>query len=160
METILRSTRINANPLNSYSGEGRAHFLNATSQTAAAEALINSNLVSTRYVDNHLRPSESYPANPNGSPGGIAGIDPLLPPHNSLTQTLPLRLKYEERSNVLTCDPAPGLRSKDGRVLAMMPHPERCVMNPGSWVPAKVQEEWGDFGPWIKVFQNARRWVG
>ena len=106
-------------------GEGRAYFQDAGSQTAAAEALLNSNLVSVRYVDNHLQPTESYPANPNGSPGGIAG-----------------------------------LRSGDGRVLAMMPHPERCVLHPGSWVSPKVQEEWDEYGPWMRVFQNARRWVG
>ena len=62
-----------------YSGEGRAYFLNASSQTTAAQALLSSNLVSIRYVDNYLRPTESYPANPNGSPCGIAGIDPSKP---------------------------------------------------------------------------------
>ena len=53
-----------------------------------------------------------------------------------------------------------GLRSVDGRVLAMMPHPERCVLNPGSWVPPGAENEWGDHGPWLRVFQSARRWVG
>ena len=106
-------------------GEGRAHFRHARSQSSSAQALFNANQVSIRYVDNYLKPTEAYPANPNGSPLGIAGV-----------------------------------RSKDGRVLAMMPHPERCVMNPGSWVPPYAQEEWGDFGPWIRVFQSVRRWVG
>lgn len=106
-------------------GEGRAEFDGASSQSNAGQALFDDNLVSVRYVNNHLKPTETYPANPNGSPLGIAGI-----------------------------------RSKDGRVLAMMPHPERCVMNPGSWVPPGAQEEWGDFGPWIRIFQSARRWVG
>lgn len=106
-------------------GEGRAYFDGASSQSNAAQALFDGNQVSVRYVNNYLKPTETYPSNPNGSPLGIAG-----------------------------------LRSADGRVLAMMPHPERCVMNPGSWVPPDAQDEWGDFGPWIRIFQSARRWVG
>lgn len=104
--------------------EGRAHFSTTESQSAAAASLFAQHLVPIRYVDNYLVPTERYPANPNGSPLGIAG-----------------------------------LRSVDGRVLAMMPHPERCVLNPGSWVPPGA-EKWGDFGPWVRVFQSARRWVG
>lgn len=110
-------------------GEGRAYFsqnnTTSLSQSAAAEALLADNQVSIRYVDNYLQPTEQYPANPNGSPGGIAGV-----------------------------------RSVDGRVLALMPHPERCVMNPGSWVPEEEAKGWGDFGPWMRVFRSARRWVG
>ena len=106
-------------------GEGRAHFKDAHSQEHGAQALLDADQVSIRFVDNYLKPTETYPANPNGSPLGIAGV-----------------------------------KSKDGRVLAMMPHPERCVLNPGSWVPTGAQEEWGDFGPWIRVFQSARRWIG
>lgn len=35
-----------------------------------------------RYVNNYLRPTENYPANPNGSPCGIAGVlNPPNPPH-------------------------------------------------------------------------------
>ncbi|PLN85904.1 phosphoribosylformylglycinamidine synthase [Aspergillus taichungensis] len=53
-----------------------------------------------------------------------------------------------------------GIRNEDGRVLAIMPHPERTVMNGiASWLPAKA-EEWGDIGPWGRVFFSARRWVG
>ena len=106
-------------------GEGRAHFDNASSQSNAAQALFDAKQVSVRYIDNYLKPTETYPANPNGSPLGIAGLS-----------------------------------SRDGRVLAMMPHPERCVMNPGSWVPPGAQDQWGDFGPWIRVFRSARGWVG
>ena len=32
-----------------------------------------------RYVDNYLRPTETYPSNPNGSPCGIAGEDLPFP---------------------------------------------------------------------------------
>jgi phosphoribosylformylglycinamidine synthase len=54
-----------------------------------------------------------------------------------------------------------GVRSLDGRVLAMMPHPERTIMaNVGSYIPKKQSEEWGEFGPWVRMFKSARRWVG
>ncbi|MBP7177398.1 MAG: phosphoribosylformylglycinamidine synthase [Moraxellaceae bacterium] len=50
-------------------GEGRV------SDTAArVTALANSGLVSLGFVDNHGRPTEAYPLNPNGSYAGISGI--------------------------------------------------------------------------------------
>lgn len=53
-----------------------------------------------------------------------------------------------------------GVRTPNGRVLAIMPHPERTVMNGiASWLPPNA-EEWGDIGPWGRVFFSARRWVG
>lgn len=64
-------------------GEGRAEFANA----AAFEACNNSGLVALRFIDNHLNPTQSYPANPNGSPAGITslttedGRTTLLMPH-------------------------------------------------------------------------------
>lgn len=62
----------------------------------------------------------SYPANPNGSPDGIAGI----------------------------C-------SEDGRHLAMMPHPERCLR---SWNWAYYTEENHNITPWTELFINGRKW--
>lgn len=54
-----------------------------------------------------------------------------------------------------------GVRSKDGRVLIMMPHPERTIMaDVGSYVPPEQVEEWGEYGPWVRMFRSARRWVG
>ncbi|KAI0414857.1 CobB/CobQ-like glutamine amidotransferase domain-containing protein [Xylaria grammica] len=51
--------------------------------------------------------------------------------------------------------------SDDGRVLAMMPHPERTIMaDVASYVPQKELKEFGPYGPWIKMFRNARKWVG
>ncbi|CAL6385891.1 unnamed protein product [Bathycoccus prasinos] len=50
-----------------------------------------------------------------------------------------------------------GLCSKDGRHLAMMPHPERAFLGwqlPWSPKDANVQ----DVGPWLKMFQNAADW--
>jgi phosphoribosylformylglycinamidine synthase len=49
------------------------------------------------------------------------------------------------------------LTTRDGRVTILMPHPERVfrtVLN--SWHPA----EWPEDGPWMKLFYNAREWVG
>ncbi|KAI8637060.1 phosphoribosylformylglycinamidine synthase [Parasitella parasitica] len=49
--------------------------------------------------------------------------------------------------------------SPDGRVLIMMPHPERVVLKESnSWYPA--DNNWGQVGPWLKMFRNARQWVG
>ncbi len=50
-----------------------------------------------------------------------------------------------------------GLTSADGRFTIMMPHPERCFRSvQHSWHP----KEWGEDGPWLKLFRNARRFVG
>jgi hypothetical protein len=51
-------------------GEGRAEFRD----TGGADAALASGLVALRFVDHHGKPAESYPANPNGSPGGITGL--------------------------------------------------------------------------------------
>ena len=54
-----------------------------------------------------------------------------------------------------------GVRSQDGRVLALMPHPERTIMSGiASWIPNGKAEEWGTEGPWARIFTSARRWVG
>jgi phosphoribosylformylglycinamidine synthase len=54
-----------------------------------------------------------------------------------------------------------GVRTPDGKVLALMPHPERTVLKEvRSWAPSELEEDWGDFGPWIRIFKSARRWVG
>ena len=55
----------------------------------------------------------------------------------------------------------PGVRTPDGRVLALMPHPERTVLkNVGSYIPGGMADEWGEVGPWGRMFRSARRWVG
>ncbi len=49
-----------------------------------------------------------------------------------------------------------GLCSADGRVTLMMPHPERVWRTVQySWAPPS----WGEEGPWLKLFTNARAWV-
>ncbi len=45
----------------------------------------------------------------------------------------------------------------DGRFTAMMPHPERVFRSVQmSWHPPG----WGEDSPWMRMFRNARRWVG
>lgn len=105
-------------------GEGRASFSSANNQ----QTLDGDGLIPIKYVDNRLKvaEAEAYPYNPNGSPGGVAGV-----------------------------------RSADGRVLALMPHPERTIMaDVGSYIPREQVSEWGEFGPWVRMFKSARRWVG
>jgi phosphoribosylformylglycinamidine synthase len=97
-------------------GEGRAEF------ARSPQAALDAGLVALRFVDNHGRATETYPANPNGSPLGIAGLTNL-----------------------------------DGRFTIMMPHPERVFRSVQySWAP----QEWGEDGPWLRLFRNARVAVG
>ncbi|EMC93912.1 hypothetical protein BAUCODRAFT_36364 [Baudoinia panamericana UAMH 10762] len=109
-------------PIVTAHGEGRAQF--SPTGSATPQSLIDQGLVCMRYTDNHLRPTERYPHNPNGSPLGITAV-----------------------------------RTPDGRVLALMPHPERTILKDvGSYIPKEQAKEWGEFGPWIRLFRSARRW--
>lgn len=48
-----------------------------------------------------------------------------------------------------------GFSAAQGRVLIMMPHPERVFRTvQHSWAPA----DWGEQAPWQAMFHNARRW--
>ena len=50
-----------------------------------------------------------------------------------------------------------GLTTRGGRVTIMMPHPERVFRAvQHSWGP----DEWFEDGPWMRMFRNARKWVG
>lgn len=86
------------------------------------------------YVDNRGQVTEQYPFNPNGSPQGLAGAT-----------------------------------TADGRFTILMPHPERVSRNVTmSWAPQRwsqadtggVEATNGGFTPWIRLFQNARVWIG
>ncbi len=65
----------------------------------------------------------AYPANPNGSPEGVAAV----------------------------C-------SNDGRHLAMMPHPERCL-RPWNWAHYEKGRSNDTITPWIDLFTNGRIWL-
>jgi phosphoribosylformylglycinamidine synthase len=50
-----------------------------------------------------------------------------------------------------------GLTSRDGRATILMPHPERVFRTvTNSWHP----DEWGEDGAWLRLFRNARIFVG
>jgi phosphoribosylformylglycinamidine synthase len=99
-------------------GEGRAEF----AASAGAARVATDHLITMRFVDNYGRVATRYPANPNGSPLGIAG-----------------------------------LTTSDGRVTVSMPHPERVFRTvQNSWHPAG----WGEDGGWLRLFRNARVWLG
>ncbi len=99
-------------------GEGRAEF----ATDVAGQSFVESGRVAVRYVNADRSVARTYPANPNGSPFGIAAVT-----------------------------------SRDGRVTAIMPHPERSfryVQN--SWRPDGAGEASG----WQRLFVNARRSLG
>jgi len=97
-------------------GEGRAEFADAQALAATRP------LVAIRFVDNRGDVAERYPANPNGSPEGIAGVT-----------------------------------TRDGRVTLTMPHPERVFRSvQNSWYPRGA----GEYSGWMRMFRNARRWLG
>jgi phosphoribosylformylglycinamidine synthase len=85
-----------------------------------------------------------------------AGLIPLryVDNHGSVTERYPFNPNGSPRGLA-------GVRSRDGRVLAMMPHPERTIMaDVGSWAPPDKITQWGQYGPWFRLFLSARRWVG
>jgi phosphoribosylformylglycinamidine synthase len=50
-----------------------------------------------------------------------------------------------------------GLTAADGRVTVLMPHPERVFRTVQmSWAPPA----WGEDSPWMRMFRNARVWLG
>jgi len=105
-------------PIVTSHGEGRAEF----ADHGILQQAQDTECVSIRYVDNYGHIAGSYPANPNGSPEGIAGL----------------------------CN-------ADGRVTIFMPHPERVHRTvQHSWHP----DNWGEDGPWMRMFRNARVWAG
>jgi phosphoribosylformylglycinamidine synthase len=101
-------------PVATAHGEGLAVFADPDAHARAITCL--------RFVDNGGAPTEAYPLNPNGSPGGITGLTTL-----------------------------------DGRFTILMPHPERVFRAvQWSWRPQAP----GDESPWLRLFRNARVWVG
>ncbi len=103
-------------PIVTAHGEGRAVFRDDKAREACEY------LVAARFVDNRGKPTETYPYNANGSPGGVTA-----------------------------------LTTPDGRFTIMMPHPERVFRTVlMSWHP----DGWGEDSPWMRMFRNARAWLG
>ena len=49
-----------------------------------------------------------------------------------------------------------GFTNDDGRFTIMMPHPERVFRSiQNSW----RSPDWGEYGPWMRIFRNARKWL-
>jgi phosphoribosylformylglycinamidine synthase len=95
-------------------GEGYANFARRGNKDKVIAAM--------RFTDHAGNATETYPLNPNGSPGGLTAVT-----------------------------------TADGRFTAMMPHAERVFRN--------VQMSWtggdkSEFSPWMRIWRNARRWVG
>ena len=64
--------------------------------------------------------------------------------------------RYPENPNG-SPDGITGLTSDDGRATILMPHPERVFRAVQmSWRP----REWAEDSPWMRMFRNARAWVG
>jgi len=56
-----------------------------------------------------------------------------------------------------SADGLTGFTTQDGRSTILMPHPERVIRSVQmSWRP----REWGEDSPWMRLFRNARAWVG
>lgn len=57
-------------------------------------------------------------------------------------------------------DAIAGVQTPDGRVLALMPHPERATtLESNSWYPPAFSDTWNGAGPWFDLFRSARAWV-
>ncbi|MEK8048215.1 phosphoribosylformylglycinamidine synthase [Ideonella margarita] len=95
-------------------GEGFADFSQRGDAAKVKQAV--------RFVDGQGLPTEAYPLNPNGSPGGLTSVT-----------------------------------TADGRFTVLMPHPERVFRNAlMSWTDGDINAH----SPWMRMFQNARKFVG
>jgi phosphoribosylformylglycinamidine synthase len=64
-------------------------------------------------------------------------------------------LRYPANPNGST-EGITGVTTPDGRVTILMPHPERVFRSvQHSWHP----DGWGEDGPWLRMFRNARVWL-
>ena len=62
-----------------------------------------------------------------------------------------------------SADGLTGVTTADGRFTVMMPHPERVTRNVMmSWSPKRwgERDSGGDASPWLRMFRNARVWLG
>ena len=70
--------------------------------------------------------------------------------HGEITQRYPANPNGSPRGITAVTTP-------NGRITLMMPHPERVFRSQQfSWCPAN----WGEYSPWLKMFKNAREWLG
>ena len=118
-------------------GEGYAEF----KDTAAARTCSDSGLVAARFVDNQ----QALAVARSAAAGETTKRDAIL-----YTEQYPLNPNGSPLGMT-------ALTTTTGRVTIMMPHPERVFRTAAmSWHP----ETWGEDSPWMKLFYNARAWVG
>ena len=120
-------------------GEGRASFLHnlPAPPTDPTQRRLLDAALARRFVADHLAPVQ-YVDNTSLQPTTTYPFNPNGSPEGIA-----------------------GVRSVDGRVLALMPHTERTILQGvGSYIPDGKAEERGHFGPWMRLFWSARRWVG
>jgi len=87
------------------------------------------------------------------------GLAPIRYLHNT---TLKPTQRYPYNPNG-SPEAIAGVRSVDGRVLALMPHPERTVLGSaaGSYVPDHLRESFVEGGgAWGRLFGSVRGWCG
>jgi phosphoribosylformylglycinamidine synthase len=54
-----------------------------------------------------------------------------------------------------------GFTTANGRFTIMMPHPERTARTlQMSWAPQWLVQDSPDASPWLRMFRNARVWLG
>ncbi|MER1968667.1 phosphoribosylformylglycinamidine synthase [Castellaniella sp. GW247-6E4] len=106
-------------------GEGYANFSQQGDASRVAEALA--------YVDNRGARTERYPANPNGSPAGLAGV-------TTADGRFTILMPHPERVT---------------RNAAMSWRPERW----GAADAGGDETPHGGYTPWMRMFRNARVWM-
>jgi phosphoribosylformylglycinamidine synthase len=133
-------------PLVTAHGEGFAEFADA----AAAKACSESGLVCARFVDNQQalalaqsrRPVSPELLGKGGSPADEGG--------SIYTEQYPLNPNGSPLGMI-------AFTTTTGRVTILMPHPERVFRTVQmSWHPA----DWPEDSPWMRLFYNARAWIG
>ncbi|RRS05688.1 phosphoribosylformylglycinamidine synthase [Aquabacterium soli] len=85
-----------------------------------------------------------------GNEGAVKRALRFVDHHGAVTETYPFNPNGSP-------DGLTAVTTADGRFTAMMPHPERVFRN--------VQLSWtsgdkADHSPWLRLFRNARKWVG
>jgi len=122
-------------PIVTAHGEGYAEFASAD----AAGKCSGSGLVAARFVDN-----KQALALAQSSVAQRAEGDPVY------TEQYPLNPNGSPLGMT-------AFTTTTGRVTILMPHPERVFRTQAlSWHPA----DWPEDSPWMKLFYNARAWVG
>ena len=88
-------------------------------------------------------------------PAQLAAAQPFVAlryvdPHGQATERYPFNVNGSPQGIT-------GLTTPDGRFTILMPHPERVYRTVQmSWHP----DDWGEDSPWLRMFRNARVWIG